>query len=137
VPGTPPDNGWRSNLDSSSEGEFDSAQEPKPWFLQPWVLAVWGALVLALIAVIIYGLLELARGSGANKPVPSKPSTTATTTTTSSTRPPTTTSTTASSTPPESSTDSAPPGTASPTRQHQHHHWRTDLPTTRLPSFPP
>jgi hypothetical protein len=143
---TPPDDGGGSNFGGSFERPFDPAAEPGPWFLRPWVLALWGVLVITLIAVIIWGLLELAHGSGGGRPTPTKPSTTTTSAA------PTTTTTTTSATAPTSSSPPSPtgetptvappktapaPGTAPPTHGHPHRQWWTDLPTTRLPGFPP
>jgi hypothetical protein len=147
VAGTPPDDGKDLDSGGSSEQSFDLAAAPKPWFLKPWVLGVWGVLVITLIAVIIWGLLELAHGSGGGKPATTKPSTTTTTSSTPTTTTTTTSTTAPTSSTPPSSTDETPtvappstapaPGTAPSTHGHPHRHWWTDLPTTRLPGFPP
>ncbi|MCV7035371.1 hypothetical protein H7H69_14460 [Mycobacterium heckeshornense] len=81
--------------------QLEAQSAPTPWYRKRAVLAGWGALVLLLIALIVYGLIELATGGGGGG-VPSTTSSTTTTTTTTTT--PTTSSTTTSS-----SESSAPP----------------------------
>ena len=91
----------------------------RPWFLKPWVLALWGLAVVLLIAIIIYGLVILATNNGGSAPATTRPSTTtssshpsAATTTPSSTLPTTT--------PPSAETTTEPlPPVISPTWTQQ------------------
>ncbi|BBX47699.1 hypothetical protein GCM10009641_18970 [Mycobacterium cookii] len=114
---------------------IDAADNPSPWYLQRWVLALWGLAVVILIATIIYGLTVLARGNGGGPPAP----TTTHPSTTSSSRP-TSTSPTPSSTSPTTTTDTettiepTPEPTAGPwTSQRPRHRWHR----SNLPPLPP
>ena len=117
---------------------FSAAEEPSPWYLKRWVLALWGLTVLLLIATIIYGLVILATSNGGGAPATTRPSTptpsssTPARTTTSSSTLPTTT-----SPPPETTTEPAPPVTTQPwTQQHPHRHWwNGNVP--QIPGLPP
>jgi hypothetical protein len=71
--------------------------EPTPWYRKPKALTAWTLFVLILIALIIYGIIQLASG-GPTRPSPTPTPTTTTTTTT--TAPATTTTTTPTTTPP-------------------------------------
>jgi hypothetical protein len=108
---------------------------PTPWYRKRVVLIAWGLLLAALIALIIYGLVDLT-GRGPGEPTPTPTSTTEPTTTTTTVTTPTTTSPS-----PSSSTEEPPPnteptqapapqprapgGSAPPSRRH------------RLPKLPP
>jgi hypothetical protein len=105
---------------------FDQEAEPTPWYRKPAVLIGWVVAVLILIALIVYGIIELIQGGQGTSHTPST-STTPTTTTTATTTPPPATTTTA---PPTSSAVEAPQQqpTQQPTRQpnqeqptHRHH----------------
>ncbi|VDM86988.1 conserved threonine-rich hypothetical protein [Mycobacterium basiliense] len=80
--------------------------DPTPNWRKPLALVGWGVLIAALIAVIIYGIVQLAHG----RPNPASVTTTVTATTTStaptttSTTPPTTTTRTTTTTTPTTTT---------------------------------
>lgn len=120
----------------TSDFSVGDAQNPSPWYLKRWVLALWGLAVIILIATIIYGLAILARGNGGGAPAPTTahPSTTTSSPTTSTTPTPSSTETTTPST--ETTIDTTPEQTSTPwTPQHPHRHWlRSNLPP--LPPIP-
>lgn len=125
----------RLNLAENNDESFGAAEEPRAWYLQPWVLALWGLTVVILIAIIIYGLVILATSNGGSAPTTTRPSSTTPartthptrTTTPSSTVPPTSTA------PPETTEQPAPPPTT--TQGRHRHHWNGTLPP--LPPLPP
>ncbi|MEK0457262.1 hypothetical protein OSH30_19455, partial [Mycobacterium ulcerans] len=84
---------------ASAEG-YDQEKpeaEPKPWYRNPVTLTGWALLVMILIALIVYGIIELISDrQGTGNPSTTTPSTTTSTTTaeTATTTPPTTTTTT-------------------------------------------
>lgn len=130
----------RLSLGENDDESFGAAREPTAWYLQPWVLALWGLTVAILVAIIIYGLVILATGNGGNAPTTTRPPSTSparTTHPTGTTSPPRTT--TPSSTVPPTST--VPPETteqpAAPTttQGHPRHHWNGRIPS--LPPLPP
>jgi hypothetical protein len=93
---------------SELSGPFEPSTAPTPWYRKRAVLIAWGLLVVILIALIIYGLIELAtRGGGGPAPTPT---TTTTPTTTATTTTPTTTGTTTTTTtePPSNAPTGAP-----------------------------
>jgi hypothetical protein len=100
---------------SELSGPFEPSTAPTPWYRKRAVLIAWGLLVVILIALIIYGLIELAtRGGGGPAPTPT---TTTTPTTTATTTTPTTTGTTTTTTEPPSNAPTgapAPPPAAPP-----------------------
>jgi len=107
---------------------FDHESEPTPWYRKPVGIVAWVLAVLVLIALIVYGLMELIQGGEGTSHTPS--STTSTTPTTTATTPPTTTTTQSSEAPPTSSAVEPPAQqpTQQPTRQptqqqptHRHH----------------
>jgi hypothetical protein len=111
---------------------FDQGPEPTPWYRRPAGIIGWVVAVLILLALIVYGLMQLVQGGQGTSPAPSTTTTTSSTTTT--TEAPTTT--TPSSEPPTSSAAEPPAQqptqqpTQAPTQQqptHRHH----------LPSLPP
>lgn len=128
--GPPTEEAWPAE----SRDPFDEETEPTPWYRRPAGIIAWVLAVLVLIALIVYGLMELIGGDQGTGHTPST-STTApsTTSTTSTTVPPTTTTTAEPSTTTEAPTSSAaePPAqqpTHQPTRQptqqpptHRHH----------------
>jgi cytoskeletal protein RodZ len=131
VTGDRPSYGGYSSTDETEQ--FSVGEQPSPWYLKRWVLALWGLAVVTLIAVIIYGLAVLARGNGGSAPAPtstptSTPASSRTTTpsTTPSTTEPTTTTTT------DVTIEPVPPS-ASWTPQHPRRHWWR----SNLPSIPP
>jgi cell division septation protein DedD len=126
------------SLGATNDDPFRAAETPSPWFLKPWVLALWGLTVLLLIATIIYGLVILATGNG-GAPATTRPSTSTSSstaparTTAPSSTPPSTT------TPPAETTTEPSPPVVSPTwtpQQRPHRHWwNGNVP--QLPGLPP
>ena len=124
------------NLGATNDEQFVAE---RPWFLKPWVLALWGLAVVLLIAIIVYGLVILATNNGGGAPATTRPSTTtssshpsAATTTPSSTLPMTTAPSA------ETTTEPLPP-VISPTWTQQprprHHWWNGNVP--QIPGLPP
>lgn len=120
---------------------FDEDTEPTPWYRKPVGLIIWGLSVAILIALIVYGIIELIGDQGtsnAPKTTTTTPhsTTTMTTTTTTTTSPPSATTTTE---PPTSSAVESPEPqpTHQPTQQQptRRHHWPSWLPTT-VPAIP-
>lgn len=109
---------------------FDQEPEPTPWYRKPAMLIAWLISVLILIALIVFGIIELINDDQSVSHVPK--STTSTTTTTTTTTPTTTTTTSE----PSSSAEEQPPVQQQPTgqqtQQPTHHH---HLP--QLPQLPP
>jgi hypothetical protein len=130
-PPPPPPDQFEPPLDP-----LDEETEPTAWYRRPVVLIVWGLSVLILIALIVYGIIELIgdQGTGsAPKTTTTTPSTTTTTTTPATTPPSTTTSTTTTAPPTSSAVE---PPVHQPTQQPTHrHHWPSWLPTT-IPALP-
>jgi hypothetical protein len=123
VPQPPPD---RFEPPESLDA-LDEDTEPTEWYRRPVVLIGWGLTVLILIALIVYGIIELIHGDQGTSHIPSTstPSTAPPTATTTTTTPPPTT-TTATTPPPTSSAVEPPPRqpTHQPTQQqptHRHH----------------
>ncbi|MGA9492965.1 MAG: hypothetical protein WBV80_22320 [Mycobacterium sp.] len=114
---------------------IDAAENPSPWYLKRWVLALWGLAVVILIATIIYGLAVLARGNGGGAPATTTthPSTTSSSRTTSTSPTPSPTTTTTDT---ETTIEPTPEPTTAPwTPQRPHHHrWPSNLP--QLPPIP-
>jgi cytoskeletal protein RodZ len=117
---------------------FGEETEPAEWYRRPVVLIGWALVVLILIALIVYGIIQLTQESGTSH-LPSTTTTTrttpATTTTTSTTSAPTTTTPT---TTPTTTSEIAPPS-GHPTQTQQQpthrHHWPTWLPSTLPPGL--
>jgi cytoskeletal protein RodZ len=118
---------------------LDEETEPTAWYRRPVVLIGWGLMVLILIALIVYGIIQLVedQGSGGTPSTTTTPSLTPTTTTTTTTTPPpSSTTTTTTTAPPTSSAAVQPPATHQPTQEPTHrHHWPSWLPTT-IPALP-
>ena len=116
------------NLGANDDEQFGADETSSPWFLKPWVLALWGVAVVLLIAIIIYGLVILATNNGGGAPATTRPSTT-----TPSSTLPTTTAPSA-----ETTTEPLPP-VVSPTWTQQprsrHHWWNGNVP--QIPGLPP
>ncbi|WP_077077863.1 hypothetical protein [Mycobacterium numidiamassiliense] len=114
---------------------FEEEPEPIEWYRRPVVLIAWGIFVLILIALIVYGIMELVQDQGTSS-VPSSTTTTSTTTPTTTTSSSATETTTPppTTTAPTTTTSSTPPPPAQqptytqqqPTRRH---HWPSWLPT--------
>lgn len=121
---------------------LDQEIEPTPWYRRPVMLTAWIVVVLILIALIIFGILELLHGEEGTSNFPTTSSTSTTTTTTSST-PTTTTPTT---TPSPTTSAAVPPPqqptyqpTEQPTQRQQapHHHHLPHLPSViTIPEVP-
>jgi hypothetical protein len=122
VPPPPPDQFEPESLDP-----LDEEAEPTEWYRRPVVLIGWGLMVLILIALIVYGIIELIHGNQGTTHAPSTSTTPTTTATSTATTPPRATTTT---TPPTSSAGEPP---QQPTQQ------QTEEPTHRhhLPPLPP
>lgn len=132
---TPPD-----RFEQPPPDYLDEETEPTPWYRRPAMLIAWVVFVLILIALIVYGIVELIGGNQGTTPTPGPSSTPSTTTTT------TTTPTTATTAPPSSSAVEPPaqqpaqqqppqqqPGTQQPTH---HHHLPTLPPVISIPGVP-
>lgn len=109
---------------------FDQETEPTPWYRKRGMLIAWVVSVVILIALIVFGLIELIQGDQSVSHVPK--STTSTTTTTSATTTPTTTETSPSSSgeeqpPAQQPTQQQPTGGQTQQPSHRHH----------LPQLPP
>jgi hypothetical protein len=107
---------------------FDQETEPTAWYRKPVMLVGWALFVLILIALIVFGLMQLLQGEQGTSRIPST-STTPPTTTTTTTTPPTTT-TTAPATSSAVEPPAQQPTQQQPTQQeptHRHH----------LPQLPP
>lgn len=117
---------------SEAPGEldpFDQEPEPTPWYRKPLGVIAWVIAVAILLALIVYGLMELIQGGQGTKPTPSTTSSTSPTSAT--TTPVTTTPTTTPSSETPTSSAVEPPAqqpTQQPTRQptqqqptHRHH----------------
>jgi hypothetical protein len=72
---------------------------PTPWFRRRWVLITWIALVVLMIALVIWGIIELISSGPEESTVPSSTPSTTTTSTTSTTGTTPTTTTRGASTP--------------------------------------
>jgi hypothetical protein len=110
---------------------FEPEPEPTPWYRKPKALLAWTLCVAILIALIIYGILQLTKG-GPSRPTPTTTTTPATTTTT----PPSTTTTPSTTTgapapPPPPATGPAVQPPAPPPEQTRRH-----LPG-EIPRLPP
>lgn len=111
---------------------------PAPWYRNRSLLVVWATMVAILIALIIYGLIQLSHGGGGGAPSTTTPETTPTRSSspTPSTTPPSTTTTPPPS--PSSSEEQGPPaGNAPPPAQApppaappEHHHHVPHIPST-------
>jgi hypothetical protein len=125
----------RLSLGESNDEPFGAAEEPRAWYLKPWVLALWGLTVVILIATIIYGLVILATNNGGSAPTTTRPSSTTPSRTTSPPRTTTPSSTvpSTSAVPSETTEQPAPPPTTTPGRHR--HHWNGTIPP--LPALPP
>jgi hypothetical protein len=115
---------------------FDEDAEPTAWYRRPVVLIGWGLMVVILIALIVYGIIQLIgdQGTSTTPSTTTTPSATPTTTTTTTTTPPSTTTTTTTTAPPTST--AVQPPARQPSQEPTHrHHWPSWLPTT-IPALP-
>jgi hypothetical protein len=120
-----------------SAGDPDSAVSdgaPEPWYRNRVLLALWALIVSLLVALLIYGIVELSRGGGeTGGPATTTSSTSSTSTSSSSTAPTTTTETPPPPETPEQSPEEAPPpanGPPAPAEPPQHHHHLPHIPST-------
>lgn len=93
---------------------FDQEREPTPWYRKPLGVIAWVIAVAILLALIVYGLMELIQGGQGTSHTPSTTSSTTPATTTMTTTP---TTTTPSETPPSSASE---PPAQQPTQQPTH-----------------
>lgn len=101
-----------NTFDQQVPGDADTADfaAPTPWFRRRPVLIAWFGLILLMLALVIWGIVQLTSrgpGGGSTAPGTSSSSTTSTTTTTSST----------STSPSASTTPAAPPPRQTPPQQ--------------------
>lgn len=138
-PAGPPPNPRGESEPSGGVDPFDQEAEPTPWYRKPKMLIAWVVSVVILIALIVFGVIELIHGQ---QTVPHAPKTTTPTSTTTTTTTPTTTTTTTSS---PSSTAEQPPAEQPPqqrptggqTQQPTHHHHVPQLPSViTIPGVP-
>ncbi|MBV9320505.1 MAG: hypothetical protein JOZ23_13235 [Mycobacterium sp.] len=100
-------------------GEPQPPTAPTPWYRKRAVVIGWGLLVVILIALIIYGLIELGTRGGGPAPTQTTTTTPTTTTTTAPTTTTTAPSTTTTEPPSNASTGApAPPPAAPPAVPH-------------------
>lgn len=136
-PAGPPPEGFEQ---SSDVDPFDQEAEPTPWYRKPKMLIAWLVSVVILIALIVFGIIELIHGQQTVPHVPKTTTPTSTTTTTTTT--PTTTTTTTSS--PSTSAEQPPvqqptqqQPTGGQTQQPTHHHHVPQLPSViTIPGVP-
>ncbi len=107
---------------------FDQEHEPTPWYRRPLGIIAWVIAVAILLALIVYGLMELIQGGRGTSHTPSTTSSTTPTTatthtmTTPTSTPPSETPTSSASEPPAQQPTQQP--THQPTQQqptHRHH----------------
>jgi hypothetical protein len=131
-PAGPPPNPPEGSEQFGDVDPFDQDAEPTPWYRKPKMLIAWLISVVILIALIVFGIIELIHGQQTAPHVPK--TTTPTSTATTSTTTPTTTTTTTSS--PSSSAEQPPAQqptqqqpTGGQTQQPTHHHHVPQLPS--------
>ena len=115
----------------------DSAEPdfaPAPWYRNRVLLALWALAVALLLALIIYGLVELSRGGGSGGPARTTTSITHTRSSTTSSTTTITPSTTTEAPPPETperTPEEAPPANSpAPAEPPHHHHHLPHIPST-------
>lgn len=123
---------------------LDQETEPTPWYRRPAGLIAWVVVVGILIALIVYGIIELIHGGQGTTQTPTTSTTSTTPTTATTTTVPTTTTTQPTTTSPTGS--AVEPPAQQPTRQptHQptqqqptHHHHLPPLPSViTIPEVP-
>jgi hypothetical protein len=108
---------------------------PQPWYRKRVLLALWALMVALLVALIIYGMVELSRGGGTSTPTPHSSTTPAQSSTTSPS-PTTTTPSTATEAPPpgtpeQTPEEAPPPANNSPApAEPPHHRHHLHVPST-------
>lgn len=122
-----------AGFEQSDGGDaFDQETEPTPWYRKPAMLIAWLVSVIILIALIVFGVVELIHG----ETVSHVPKTTTSTTPTTTTTTPTTTTTATTTSSPSSSAEEPPvqqqppqqQPTGGQTQQPSHHHHLPQLP---------
>jgi hypothetical protein len=112
---------------------------PRPWYKNRVMLGLWAAAAILVLVLIVYGIVEISRGTGSNStPTTTSSTTSSTTSTSSSTSTPSTTNET--SPPPETpeqTPEQAPPpqqgnNSSAPAPPTHHHHHFPHIP---LPHF--
>ncbi len=136
--GQPPE-----GFDGSDDADpFDQEAQPTPWYRRPAMLIAWLVSVVILIALIVFGIVQLIHGETVNHAPKTTTSTTPTTTTTTATTTETTTSSPGSSAeqpPAQEPTQQQPTGGQTPqqTQQPSHHHHLPQLPSViTVPGVP-
>ena len=114
---------------------FDQETEPTPWYRKPAMLIAWLVSVVILIALIVFGIVELIHGQQTVSHIPKTTTSTTTTTTTTPTTTTTTTSSPNSEEPPAQQPTQQPTG--GQTQQPSHHHHLPQLPSViTVPGMP-
>jgi hypothetical protein len=134
--GPPPE-----GLEPSDDADpFDRDAEPTPWYRKPAMLIAWLVSVLILIALIVFGIIELIHGETVSHVPKTTTSTTPTTTTTATTTATTTSSpgSSAEQPPAQEPTQQQPTGgQTQQTQQPTHHHHLPQLPSViTVPGVP-
>jgi hypothetical protein len=135
--GQPPE-----GFDGSDDADpFDQEAQPTPWYRKPAMLIAWLVSVVILIALIVFGIVQLIHGETVNHAPKTTTSTTPTTTTTATTTDTTTPSPGSSGEQPpaQEPTRQQPTGGQTPqqTQQPSHHHHLPQLPSViTVPGVP-
>lgn len=130
-PAGAPDNGPERTLEGTDAAGPDFA--PDPWYRNRVLLALWSLAVALLLAVIIYGLVELSRGGGGGGPATTSSTThtrSSTTSTTTTTTPSTTTEAPPPETPEQTPEQTPPANSPAPAEPPHHHHHLPHVPST-------
>lgn len=134
----PPPNPPEQSEQPGDVDPFDQETEPTPWYRKPAMLVAWLVSVVILIALIVFGIIELIHGQQTVSHIPKTTTGTATTTTT--TTPTTTTSSPSSEEPPAQQPTQQQPTqqpTGGQTQQPSHHHHLPQLPSViTVPGMP-
>ena len=108
--------------DYGDDGQQQLEPGSTPWHRKPAVLVGLGVLVVILIALVIFGIVELTRG-GSGSTSPATSSTTPAAVTTTTTPPPSSATTTEPAAPaPTTTLTTAPTSTSIDDGRHHHHH---------------
>lgn len=94
------------------------AQPPRPWFRRRWVLIIWIGLIAAMLALVMWGIIQLTSRGPDDDISPQIGSSSSAVSSSPSTSPESTTTSTA-------DTDS-PPSSDQPDEPHHHHHHHLD-----------
>jgi cytoskeletal protein RodZ len=113
----------------SDYGQQQREPESTPWHRKPAVLIGLGVVAAILIALVIFGILELTKGGGSTSPATSSTTPAVTTTTTSPTTTPSPSSATTTEPvgpAPTTTLTTTPPTSTSIDDGHHHHHHHDD-----------